>query len=111
VRVTRTLFQGDYKAERDPVEPGFLSALDPNPAIIHAVMNKKTTGRRLTLADWIASPQNPLTARVLVNRVWQGYFGEGLVATPNDFGLAGARPASPSCSTGWRASLSVTGGH
>ncbi|MBK8000843.1 MAG: DUF1549 domain-containing protein [Verrucomicrobia bacterium] len=95
VRLTRILFQGDHKAEREPVEPGFLSALDPNPAKVQIVANKKSTGRRLTLADWIASPQNPLTARVLVNRVWQGYFGEGLVATPNDFGLAGAQPENP----------------
>jgi len=95
VRVTKVLFQGDHKAEREAVEPGFLSALDPNPATIHAVANKKSTGRRLTLADWIASPQNPLTARVLVNRVWQGYFGAGLVATANDFGLAGAQPENP----------------
>jgi hypothetical protein len=49
----------------------------------------------LTLADWIASTNNPLTARVLVNRVWQEHFGKGLVATPNDFGLAGARPTHP----------------
>jgi Protein of unknown function (DUF1549)/Protein of unknown function (DUF1553)/Planctomycete cytochrome C len=94
-RLTRILLQGDHRAEREPVEPGFLSALDPNPAHIHTLSNKKTTGRRLTLADWIASPRNPLSARVLVNRVWQGHFGEGLVATPNDFGLAGARPANP----------------
>jgi hypothetical protein len=95
VRVTKILFQGDHKMEREAVAPGFLSILDPNPARIQTVANKKSTGRRLTLADWIASPQNPLTARVLVNRVWQGYFGEGLVATPNDFGLAGAKPGDP----------------
>jgi mono/diheme cytochrome c family protein len=93
--VTRILFQGDHKAQRDPVEPGFISALDPNPAILRPALNRKTTGRRLTLADWIASPDNPLTARVLVNRVWQGHFGLGLVATPNDFGLAGAGPTHP----------------
>ena len=95
VSVTRILYQGDYRAPRDPVEPGFISALDPNPAAIRAPLNKKTTGRRLTLANWIASATNPLTARVLVNRVWQGYFGGGLVTTPNDFGLAGARPIHP----------------
>lgn len=92
---TRILFQGDYKTEREPVEPGFLSALDPNPAVVVQSVNKKSSGRRLTLANWIASRGNPLTARVLVNRVWQGYFGHGLVATPNDFGLAGARPSHP----------------
>jgi hypothetical protein len=93
--VTRVLFQGNHQQPRDPVEPGFLSALDPNAAAIERSRNSKTTGRRLTLAEWIASPANPLTARVLVNRVWQQHFGRGLVATPNDFGLAGARPTHP----------------
>jgi len=92
VAVTKILFQGDYKAEREAVEPGFMSILDPNPARIEKPRNAKTTGRRLSLADWIASTNNPLTARVFVNRLWQSHFGEGLVATPNDFGLAGARP-------------------
>jgi len=93
--LTKILFQGDYKQERSPVEPGFISILDPNPARLHKGVNPKTTGRRLTFAEWIASPANPLTARVLVNRAWQGHFGRGLVATPNDFGLAGAHPTHP----------------
>jgi len=92
---TRILFQGDHKSPRDAVPPGFISILDPNPAAIRKSVNGKTTGRRLTLADWIASTNNPLTARVFVNRVWQEHFGHGLVATPNDFGLAGARPSHP----------------
>jgi len=50
---------------------------------------------RLQLAQWIASPRNPLTARVMVNRVWQRLFGRGLVASPNDFGAHGERPANP----------------
>ncbi|HAB19793.1 MAG TPA: DUF1553 domain-containing protein [Verrucomicrobiota bacterium] len=93
--VTRVLFQGSHKQPRDPVEPGFLSALDPNPTAILRSANANTTGRRLTLAEWIASPDNPLTARVWVNRVWQQHFGTGLVATPNDFGISGARPTHP----------------
>ncbi len=50
---------------------------------------------RLALADWLASPANPLTARVAVNRVWLHHFGRGLVRTPNDFGLRGERPTNP----------------
>jgi hypothetical protein len=92
---TKILFQGDYKQERAPVQPGFISVLDPNPAPIHKGINSKTTGRRLTLANWIVSSSNPLTARVVVNRLWQGHFGQGLVATANDFGLSGARPTHP----------------
>jgi cytochrome c553 len=93
--VTKILYQGDYRQERAAVTPGFLSVLDPNPARVTKPANAKTTGRRLTLANWIVAPENPLTARVAVNRVWQGHFGKGLVATPNDFGLVGARPTHP----------------
>jgi hypothetical protein len=75
--------------------PGFLSALDPNPAAIVQPAHQRTKGRRLALANWIVSPDNPLTARVLVNRLWQQHFGRGLVFTPNDFGLAGGRPTHP----------------
>jgi len=92
---TKVLFQGNHKQPRESVVPGFLSALDPNPAKLATGKNPKTTGRRLTLAGWIASPANPLTARVLANRIWQQHFAEGLVATPNDFGINGERPTHP----------------
>jgi cytochrome c553 len=91
----RVLFQGQLNDPREEVEPGVPSILDPNPAVMPAVLRPKSTGRRSALADWIASAENPLTARVIVNRVWQSYFGEGLVATPNDFGFAGAPPKNP----------------
>jgi len=106
---TRVLYQGDHAQPRGVVAPGFLSALDPNPAPVTASRNPKTSGRRRTLADWIASPQNPLTARVLVNRLWQQHFGTGLVATPNDFGLGGARPTHPEL-LDWLAGELVRGG-
>ncbi|MBN8248613.1 MAG: DUF1553 domain-containing protein [Verrucomicrobia bacterium] len=106
---TRVLFQGDHTQPRDPVDPGFPSALDPNPATVTPSPNPRTSGRRRTLADWIASPSNPLTARVLVNRLWQQHFVTGLVATPNDFGLGGARPTHPQL-LDWLAGELVRGG-
>jgi hypothetical protein len=109
VAETKLLFQGDYRNERQVVEPGFLSILDPNAAAIGKPKNPKSSGRRSALAQWIVSPGNPLTARVLVNRVWQGHFGRGLVATPNDFGLAGARPTHPEL-LDWLASETVRSG-
>ena len=106
---TKVLFQGNHKDPRESVVPGFLSALDPNPAEIKKARNAKTTGRRLTLADWIASTNHPLTARVFVNRAWQQHFGSGLVATANDFGLAGAKPTHPEL-LDWLAGEFVRGG-
>jgi hypothetical protein len=105
----RVLFQGDHKSPRAVVEAGFLSVLDPQPATIAKPLNHATTGRRLTLANWIASPDNPLTARVFVNRVWHHLMGRPLVATPNDFGLAGARPEDIEL-LDWLASEFVSGG-
>src|SRR5258708_8819158 len=55
----------------------------------------ESTGRRRALAAWIASPENPLTARVMVNRIWQQHFGEGIVRTPNNFGKMGDPPTHP----------------
>jgi Protein of unknown function (DUF1553)/Protein of unknown function (DUF1549) len=95
VPVTHLLYQGDHRAPRDAVPPGFLSALDPNPAELPEPATPPGRGRRLALARWITSADNPLTARVFVNRLWQAHFGRGIVSTPNDFGLAGGRPTHP----------------
>jgi len=54
-----------------------------------------TTYRRKALAEWIASPDNPLTARVMVNRIWQFHMGRGIVATPSDYGIRGTAPSHP----------------
>lgn len=91
--VTFVLYQGDYKAPRQSVEPGVLSILNPNALRPVPVARPGSSGRRMALANWVSSRDNPLTARVLVNRVWQQLMGQGLVATPGDFGLAGSPPA------------------
>jgi hypothetical protein len=91
---THIFAQGDINRPLNEVPPGFLSVLDPNPAVIPPP-SAQTTGRRTILANWIASKDNPLTARVLVNRLWQHHFGQGLVATPNDFGFSGSPPTHP----------------
>ena len=92
--VTHVFEQGDFQSPREEVAAGFVSLLSPGAAEIKSPRDN-TSGRRLALADWIASADNPWTARVFVNRVWQQHFGTGLVATPNDFGYSGARPAHP----------------
>lgn len=88
---TRILEQGDFASPREEVAPGFPSVLDPHPAVI-APSRPNTSGRRTALADWIVSEDNPWTARVFVNRIWQQHFGRGLAATPNDFGFTGSAP-------------------
>lgn len=88
---THRLHRGDPMQKREPVEPGTLAVFRP----LTLETNTPEQQRRLKLADWIASPENPLTARVLVNRVWQHHFGVGLVDTPNDFGKNGSRPTHP----------------
>ncbi|MBN8249927.1 MAG: DUF1549 domain-containing protein, partial [Verrucomicrobia bacterium] len=80
----------------EPVAPGFLSVLDPVPAtILPSPQAPGSTGRRAALARWLVSPENPLTARVLVNRVWQQHFGRGLTANASDFGRLGELPTHP----------------
>ncbi len=86
------LERGDVKRPKEEVSPGVLSAAGGEPA----GFDPANAGvRRLALANWIASPSNPLTARVMVNRVWQHHFGKGIVNTPSDFGVNGDRPSHP----------------
>ena len=76
-----------------PAVPAVFS--DSAPAFPDWAESNHTSLRRLALARWIAGRDNPLTARVIVNRVWQFHFGEGIVRTPSDFGLMGERPTHP----------------
>ncbi len=86
------LFHGDYLQPTAKVGARPLGILLPEAAPEKPVNIQKP---RLELANWIADAQNPLTARVMVNRVWGYHFGRGLVSTPNDFGRMGGRPANP----------------
>jgi hypothetical protein len=84
------------KQRQGAVEPGFLSVIDPEPADIPPQpAGAITSGRRTALARWLTSPNHPLTARIIVNRVWQSHFGKGLVSTPSDFGRLGDPPSHP----------------
>lgn len=93
---TYLLKRGDFKAHGVEVAPGFPSAIDDREAPIpEQQLAAKTTGRRSVLAHWLTTPDNPLTARVAVNRIWQHHFGRGIVGTPSDFGIQGDPPTHP----------------
>jgi hypothetical protein len=92
---THVLAVGNYARQLEEVQPGFLSILDPEPAKIVPPAGLASTGRRTALANWLADPKNPLTGRVMVNRVWHHHFGAGIVQTPSDFGRMGQRPTHP----------------
>jgi hypothetical protein len=99
VPVVHILPGGSLESPADEVTPGVLSAMfASNDRLAATDWNRvpsEMDGRRLALARWIASRENTLTARVIVNRIWQQHFGGGLVATPNNFGKMGARPTHP----------------
>jgi Protein of unknown function (DUF1553)/Protein of unknown function (DUF1549) len=94
---TYLLHRGRYGANDREVSPGFPSVLCAREegAFPKILPSAQSSGRRRALADWIASPSNPLTARVIVNRLWQHHFGRGIVASPSDFGVMGDPPTDP----------------
>lgn len=91
---TYSLFVGNHEKPIEEVQPGFPAAIaqGEKPVIVPSATS---SNRRTALANWIASEKNPLTARVFVNRVWNEYFGRGIVKTVSDFGKAGERPTNP----------------
>jgi len=88
---THRLYRGEPDAKRELVGPDAIEAFTS----LNLDSNSPEQNRRLALADWIASANNPLTARVIVNRLWQFHFGTGIVDTPSDFGLNGTPPSHP----------------
>lgn len=87
-RKTTVFIKGDFTRPADEVTPG-------TPKVLHTLETTNQLPTRLDLAKWIISPQNPLTARVITNRIWQQYFGRGIVETENDFGAQGTMPSHP----------------
>jgi hypothetical protein len=91
---TQILLRGSATRPGAKVEAGVPTVLaEKQPEFLKP--DSSTTRRRLSLANWIATPENPLTARVIVNRVWQLHFGHGLVRTESDFGVHGEEPTHP----------------
>jgi hypothetical protein len=91
---TFVLFGGDHERPLEEAQPAFPAAFAAG-AVPHIAPTTESSGRRTALAGWIASAENPLTARVFVNRVWAQYFGNGIVKSVSNFGTAGAEPTHP----------------
>ncbi len=96
IPVTHVFRRGDPRTPAGAVSPGFPSVLrTANIELLQSDDGHGTSLRRLSLAEWMTSPKNPLVSRVAVNRIWQGHFGEGLVRSENDFGVMGLPPTHP----------------
>ena len=108
-RPSYILLRGNPQAHGDEVTPGFPSVLSPPEIQIPPIAEGAvSSGRRIALANWITSPDNPLTARVMVNRIWQYHFGRGIVRSSSDFGFQGNRPTHPEL-LDWLAATFVDG--
>lgn len=106
----QVLRRGDPTTPAGVVEPGVPVVLTSSSTLnVIRPPDSTTTGRRLALARWMTDPANSLVARVIVNRVWQGHFGEGLVHTENDFGVMGYPPSHPEL-LDWLANSLIQGG-
>lgn len=107
---TNVLIRGNPSSPGAEVKPAFPSVLGfPEPNIAPTNKGAKSSGRRTVLANWIASKENQLTARVMVNRIWQHHFGRGIVPTPSDFGKFGEKPTHPEL-LDWLATEFMDGG-
>ena len=108
-RDTFILVRGNANVEGAKVEPAFPSILSPPEPVITKPSSGKSSGRRTSLANWIASEKNQLTARVMVNRIWQHHFGRGIVGSSNNFGNIGDKPTHPEL-LDWLATRFMQGG-
>ena len=94
---TPVLLRGDPLTPGPHVEPGAVTTLETPVKFVWTATSSdaKTSGRRLAFARWLTQPDHPLTARVMVNRIWMHHFGTGIVSTPDDFGVSGDAPSHP----------------
>jgi hypothetical protein len=106
---THLLRGGELGAKGPEAPPRFVEAMCPPDGSTPDLVPGRTSGRRSALARWLTSPEHPLVARVIVNRLWQEHFGRGLVGTPSDFGRNGERPTHPALLDGLARTL-VDGG-
>ena len=106
--VTHVLKRGNPDQQGPAAEPGFPAVLSAKHTD-QARPTARSSGRRLWLARWLSSPENPLTARVIANRVWQFHFGRGIVGSANDLGVMGDEPTHPDL-LDWLASELISGG-
>jgi hypothetical protein len=92
---TFRLAGGNFRRPHEQVLPAFPHCLTDGHAEVHPPRSACGTGRRSALARWLCQPDHPLTARVIANRLWQHHLGQGIVGTPNDFGVMGDSPSHP----------------
>jgi mono/diheme cytochrome c family protein len=109
IPTTYVLERGNPRSQGKEVQPGFPTVLTTQAPALPPAGRAATSGRRKVLADWIASGENPLTARVMANRLWQHHFGRGIARSPNDFGYQGRPPTHPEL-LDWLAAELVSGG-
>lgn len=94
--VSHLMIRGDFRRPGSPLKPGFPRIVNPSSRQLPSPPDTATSSRRrAALAGWLTETDHPLTARVMVNRLWQSHFGHGLSRTPSDFGLVGEAPSHP----------------
>ncbi|WP_102017568.1 DUF1549 and DUF1553 domain-containing protein [Rhodopirellula islandica] len=94
-RTSHLMLRGDFRSPGPELNPGVIRVVSSQTNAYSPQPTQKSAGLRTALADWLVAAENPLTSRVMVNRVWQHHFGVGLSSTPSEFGVMGAEPSHP----------------
>lgn len=108
-RTSHVMIRGDFRRPGPELSPAVLRVVSGETNSFQPHAKPHTAGYRTALANWLVAPENPLTSRVIVNRVWQHHFGTGLVDSPSDFGVMGAAPSNPAL-LDWLAGSLIDGG-